>query len=103
MTQPAIKQEASARRSKAPKVEIYLTPFCPYCIAARSLLQKKGVAHEVIDVYEEPARRKEMIQRAKGRTTVPQIFIDGTHVGGSDELHALDRIGKLDPLLFPEG
>ena len=81
------------------RVEIYATQSCPYCHAARGLLQKKGVDYELIDVGREPERRVEMTQRANGRRTVPQIFIDGTHVGGSDDIHALDRQGKLDPLL----
>ena len=81
------------------KVEVYLTRSCPYCHAARGLLDRKGVAYEVIDVGAEPERRAEMTQRANGRRTVPQIFIDGVHVGGSDDLHALDRQGKLDPML----
>jgi len=80
-------------------IEIYSTLFCPYCARAKSLLAKKGVAFENIDVIEEPRRREEMIARAGGRTSVPQIFIDGKHIGGSDELHALDRAGKLDTLL----
>jgi glutaredoxin 3 len=82
-----------------PKVEIYSTLFCPYCARAKSLLSRKSVAFENIDIMEEPERRAEMIQRANGRTTVPQIFIDGEHVGGSDELAALDRAGKLDAKL----
>lgn len=81
------------------RVEIYATQSCPYCHAARGLLQKKGVSYEMIDVGREPERRSEMTQRANGRRTVPQIFIDGTHVGGSDDIHALDRAGKLDPML----
>lgn len=81
------------------RVEIYATQSCPYCHAARGLLQKKGVDYELIDVGREPERRVEMTQRAHGRRTVPQIFIDGTHVGGSDDIHALDRQGKLDALL----
>ncbi|PAU98711.1 glutaredoxin 3 [Paracoccus salipaludis] len=81
------------------RVEIYATQSCPYCHAARGLLQKKGVDYELIDVGREPGRRVEMTQRAHGRRTVPQIFIDGTHVGGSDDIHALDRQGKLDALL----
>jgi glutaredoxin 3 len=81
------------------RVEIYSTLFCPYCARAKALLSKKGVQFENIDVIEEPSRREEMIQRAGGRTSVPQIFIDGKHVGGSDDLYALDRAGKLDPLL----
>ena len=81
------------------RVEIYATQSCPYCHAARGLLQGKGGAYELIDVGREPERRVEMTQRANGRRTVPQIFIDGTHVGGSDDIHALDRQGKLDPML----
>lgn len=81
------------------RVEIYATQSCPYCHAARGLLQKKGVAYELIDVGRAPERRAEMTQRAHGRRTVPQIFIDGAHVGGSDDIHALDRQGKLDPML----
>lgn len=81
------------------RVEIYSTLFCGYCARAKALLAKKGVQFENIDLIEEADRREEMVQRAGGRTTVPQIFIDGQHIGGSDELHALDRAGKLDPLL----
>ena len=81
------------------RVEIYATQSCPYCHAARGLLQKKGVDYELIDVGREPGRRVEMTQRAHGRRTVPQIFIDGRGVGGSDDIHALDRQGKLDALL----
>ncbi len=81
------------------KVEIYSTMFCPYCARARALLQHKGVAFTEIDLIEEPRRRDEMIQRAGGRTSVPQIFIDGEHIGGSDDMVALDRAGKLDPML----
>ncbi len=82
-----------------PVVTVYSTPYCPYCIMAKQLLQKKGVSFEEIDVAANPARRAEMRERAQGRNTVPQIFIDGTHVGGCDDLYALDRAGKLDPLL----
>ena len=81
------------------RVEIYSTMFCPYCARAKGLLQKKGVAFENIDVMADTAKRDEMTERAGGRTTVPQIFIDGQHVGGSDELYALDRAGKLDAML----
>jgi glutaredoxin 3 len=80
-------------------VEMYTMPFCPYCSRARALLQGKGVAFNEVDITEEPERRPEMIQRAGGRTTVPQIFIDGEHIGGCDDLVALDRGGKLDPKL----
>jgi glutaredoxin 3 len=81
------------------RVEIYSTMFCGYCARAKALLERKGVAYENIDVLEDPSRRDEMVARAGGSTTVPQIFIDGAHVGGSDELVALDAAGKLDPLL----
>jgi glutaredoxin 3 len=80
-------------------VVIYTTPFCPYCSRAKRLLDSKGVTYEEIDLYMHPGRREEMIQRAQGRTTVPQVFIDGKPYGGSDDIHALDRAGKLDPLL----
>jgi len=73
--------------------------FCPYCGRARALLRNKGVAFVEVDIGEEPERRAEMIQRAGGRTTVPQIFIGGEHIGGCDDLVALDRAGKLDPKL----
>ena len=81
------------------EVELYTTMFCPYCARARALLERKGVTYTDIDILDEPARRGEMIQRAGGRTTVPQIFINGEHIGGSDELVALDRAGELDAKL----
>jgi len=81
------------------KVEMYTTMWCGYCARARGLLNRKGVTVEEIDVEADSAKRDEMLQRAGGRTSVPQIFIDGVHVGGSDDLAALDRAGKLDPLL----
>jgi glutaredoxin 3 len=80
------------------KVEIYTTPTCPYCHAAKSLLDDKGVAYEEITVLD-PELRAAMTQRAHGRRTVPQIFVGETHVGGYDDLAALERQGKLDPLL----
>lgn len=80
-------------------VEIYTTPYCPYCIAAKKLLDKKGVAFAEIDVSRDPALRQVMTKRSGGGRTVPQIFIGGTHVGGCDDLHALDHRGALDPLL----
>lgn len=80
-------------------VEIYSSPLCGYCHAAKRLLNSKGVSFVEIDVFSNPKRKPEMIQRANGGRTVPQIFINGKHVGGSDELHALERSGKLDPLL----
>jgi glutaredoxin 3 len=80
------------------QVEIYTTMWCPYCARARALLQKKGVRFTEFDIDDEPSRRSEMIRRA-GRTSVPQIFIDGEHIGGCDDMVALDRAGKLDPKL----
>ena len=80
-------------------VEIYTTPICPYCHAAKQLLTRKGVAFTEIDVSRDPALRQKMTERAGGRRTVPQIFIGGTHVGGCDDLHALDHEKRLDPLL----
>ena len=80
------------------KVEIYTTPTCPYCHAAKSLLAEKGVEYHVITVLD-PDLRAAMTERAHGRRTVPQIFIGETHVGGYDDMAALDRQGKLDPLL----
>jgi glutaredoxin 3 len=81
------------------EVEMYTRMFCPYCSRARALLERKGAAYTEIDIVEEPARRAEMIRRAGGRSTVPQIFINGEHIGGSDELVALDRAGGLDAKL----
>lgn len=78
------------------QVEMYTTMFCPYCARARTLLRNKGVPFVDIDILEQPKRRAEMIQRAGGRSTVPQIFIDGAHIGGCDDLVALDRAGELD-------
>jgi glutaredoxin 3 len=80
-------------------VEIYTTPFCPYCMAAKDLLTRKGVPFTEINVMGDAARRAEMVSRAHGGQTVPQIFIGETHVGGSDDLYGLDEAGKLDPLL----
>lgn len=82
-----------------PSVEIYTTPSCPYCHAAKRLLDRKGVPYAEIDVSRDPTLRQAMTQRAGGRRTVPQIFIGARHVGGSDDIHALDHAGKLDPLL----
>lgn len=85
--------------SAMPPIEIYTTRFCPYCSAAKALLKRKGISYSEIDVSRDFERREEMIQRANGQMTVPQILIGTLHVGGSDELHALERAGKLDPLL----
>jgi glutaredoxin 3 len=82
-----------------PPVEIYTTGYCPYCSAAKALLKRKGVNYSEINVGRDWERREEMIQRANGHVTVPQIFIGAVHIGGSDELHALERAGKLDLLL----
>lgn len=82
-----------------PHIEIYTTPICGFCHAAKRLLTKKGVAFEEINVMISAERKAEMIQRANGGRTVPQIFIDGQHIGGCDDLYALDDMGKLDPLL----
>ena len=81
------------------RIELYTKFMCPYCARARKLLDSKGVTYEDTDISMGGPKRAEMIQRANGRTTVPQIFIDSRHVGGSDDLAALDRDGKLDPLL----
>ena len=80
-------------------VEIYSSMFCPFCHRAKRLLSAKGVAFDEIDVDTDAGRRREMTARADGRRTVPQIFIDGAHVGGSDDLAVLDRSGRLDELL----
>ena len=84
-------------------IEIYTTRYCPYCNAAKALLKKKGAAYNEIDVSGDWEQREVMIERANGRMTVPQIFIGQTHVGGSDDLHALERAGKLDSLLAGNG
>ena len=83
------------------KIEIYTSPFCDFCWRAKSLLKDKGVEFNEIDVTFHPGRRPEMLQRSNGSRTVPQIFIDDAHIGGCDELLALDHKGGLDPLLVP--
>lgn len=80
-------------------VVIYTKPGCPYCHAAKDLLDRKGADYAEIVASSDPAKKQEMIQKSGGRMTFPQIFIDGKHIGGSDELHALDRKAGLDPLL----
>jgi glutaredoxin 3 len=85
-----------------PEVEIYTTPICPYCVRAKALFNKKGVSYKEIDVAADPALRDAMIKRAGGKRTVPQIFINGQHVGGSDDLYALERRGELDQILEPQ-
>lgn len=81
------------------EIEIYTTKICPYCVRAKSLLQKKGQSFREIDVTTDEELRNKMIERAGGRRTVPQIFINGKHIGGSDDLYTLDSQGKLDSLL----
>jgi len=82
-----------------PAITIYTKSWCPYCSAAKKLLGEKGVAFTEIDIEKTPEARAEMIQRANGRSTVPQIFIGEKHVGGCDDLYALDDRGQLEPLL----
>lgn len=80
-------------------IEIYTTPLCGYCHAAKRLLTQKGASYSEIDLSQQPERRAEMMERSSGGRTVPQIFIGDTHVGGCDELYGLERSGKLDALL----
>ena len=80
-------------------VTIYTKPYCPYCVRALMLLEQKGVEFTEIEAAFDPAKRHEMVQRAGGRATFPQIFVGDRHIGGCDEMVALDRAGKLDPLL----
>lgn len=82
-----------------PQVTIYTSMFCPYCTRAKKLLKSKGVAFDEIDVTMSSSKRAEMTDKAGGRTSVPQIFVDGRHIGDCDGIHALDADGKLDPLL----
>ena len=82
-----------------PAIELYTTRVCPYCVRAKRLLDKKGAAYQEIDVSADAALRDAMVARAGGRQTVPQIFIGGTHVGGCDDLYALDAAGQLDSML----
>jgi glutaredoxin 3 len=82
-----------------PPVKIYTKAWCPYCAAAKGLLERKGVAFDEVEITGTPGARDEMIAKAGGRSTVPQIFIGTRHVGGSDDLHALDSRGELDALL----
>jgi glutaredoxin 3 len=84
------------------RIEIYTTPFCGYCARAKGLLDEKGAAYEEMDVMMDEKKRAEMRERSR-RSTVPQIFINGQHIGGSDELAALEQAGKLDPLLAQPG
>lgn len=84
-------------------IEMYIKVFCPFCTEAKALLDKKGVSVDIYDIGKHPELKPEMVERAKGRTTVPQIFIHGQHVGGCDDLYALEHQGKLDALLKPKG
>lgn len=81
------------------KIEIYTSPLCGFCHAAKRLLKSKGATFEETNVLTKPGEKAKMIERANGSRTVPQIFIDGKHIGGCDDLHELERAGKLDPLL----
>ena len=81
------------------KIDIYTVQYCPYCQDAKELLSRKGVSYHEIDVTGKRDVRKEMIQRAKGRSTYPQIFIGATHIGGCDDLYSLEEAGRLDSLL----
>lgn len=81
------------------RVRMYTTPICPYCVRAKQLLKKKGVEVEEVDVFADSDARAEMEAKSHGRKTVPQIFVGETHVGGCDDLYALEQAGKLDPLL----
>lgn len=83
------------------KVVIYTTPICGYCVQAKRLLTRKGVTYEEVDVSRNPEERRTMIQKSGGRMTVPQIFVNGTYIGDCDQLYALEKAGKLDPLLNP--
>jgi glutaredoxin 3 len=91
--------DISTEENMSKPIEIYTSPLCGFCHAAKRLLNQKGVKFTEIDVFREPSRKAEMIDRANGGRTVPQIFIGETHVGGCDDLYALERSGKLDPLL----
>ena len=81
------------------RIEVYCTFLCPYCYRAKQLLESKGVDFEEIDLMLKPGRRAEMTTRSGGRTSVPQIFVDGRHIGDCDEIYALEAAGKLTPML----
>jgi glutaredoxin 3 len=85
-----------------PRIDIYTTRYCGYCRSAKALLTRKGLTFSEIDVTGDQEGRSQMVQRANGRMTVPQIFVGATHVGGYDDLYALDRAGRLDPLLVTD-
>lgn len=82
-----------------PKIKIYTTPICPYCVRAKALLKKKGATFDEVDVFMDADARQEMEDKTNGARTVPQIFIGEKHVGGCDDLYALESEGRLDPLL----
>ena len=82
-----------------PQIIVYSGPNCPYCVRAKALLKKKGAAFEEVDVKADTVRFEEMLSKSNGKRTIPQIFIGGVHVGGCDDLHALDAAGKLDAML----
>ena len=92
-----------ATRAAMAQVEIYTTRFCGFCHSAKALLARNGIKFLEIDVSGDPQERSKMIERANGRSTVPQIFVGSTHIGGCDDLYALHRAGGLDPLLAAEG
>ena len=83
------------------KIVIYTAPICGYCVQAKRLLSRKGVAYEEIDVSRDPEQRRTMVQNSGGRMTVPQIFVNGRHIGDCDDIYALEKAGKLDSLLNP--
>ena len=91
------------RESLVPKITVYTTPICPYCYRAKQLLKQKGAAYEEIDVFMDGKARKEMEEKSHGGRTVPQIFIGDKHVGGCDDLMALDQSGELDRLIQGAG
>ena len=91
------------KHPKQQDIVVYSKDYCPYCVAAKNLLTQKGCAYSEIDLSRDPSQRDEMIKKAGGRTTVPQIFIGTQHVGGFDDMKALDVAGKLEALLFPNG
>lgn len=103
MNRPGGMHQTLMTTQAMPQVEIYTTRYCGYCHSAKALLTRKGIAFVEIDVSGDPEGRSKMIERANGRMTVPQIFIGSTHVGGSDELYALNSAGELDALLATEG
>ena len=98
MTASNANSKPGGAKTASAKVEIYTRDYCGYCTRAKALLASKGVAFVEIDGTE-PEKRREMVQRSHGGSTYPQIFINGVHVGGSDEIHDLDAAGQLDPLL----